>query len=198
LPQGPQRAANCFSRTVHHSRPHLHDLASCPPLLHLEGDLAVALAGLKFADVMNLVDQAVAKDVDALRILNDCRAGMDYVGEKYNSGEYFLSELIMSADIFKKVVEKIEPRLLDGQKTSTLGAMVIATPKGDIHDLGKNLVATFLTSNGFRVVDLGKNVDRPTILQAIKEEKPHINSAEKLEQRKQKNLGGGFRNPCSI
>ena len=135
----------------------------------LKGDLAAAMAGLKFADVMKLVDRAVAQDVSALSILNDCRAGMDYVGEKYNTGEYFLSELIMSADIFKKVVEKIEPLLLDGQQASTLGAMVIATPKGDIHDLGKDIVATLFKVGGFEVFDLGVDVAPELIVDKVAE-----------------------------
>ncbi len=101
--------------------------------IELEGELANAMANLKFADVMKLVNQAVDEGVDALTILSDCRAGMDQVGEMYNTGEYFLSELIMSADIFKKVAEKIEPLLMDGQQASSLGAVVIATPKGGGH-----------------------------------------------------------------
>jgi methylmalonyl-CoA mutase cobalamin-binding domain/chain len=135
----------------------------------LKGGLVAAMAGLKFADVMDLVDQAVAEDVSALSILNDCRAGMDYVGEKYDTGEYFLSELIMSADIFKKVVEKIEPLLLDGQRTSALGAMVIATPKGDIHDLGKDIVATLFKVGGFEVFDLGVDVAPELIVDKVAE-----------------------------
>jgi methylmalonyl-CoA mutase cobalamin-binding domain/chain len=135
----------------------------------LEGELAVAMAGLKFTEVMKLVDQAVAQGEDALKILNDCRAGMDYVGEKYNTGAYFLSELIMSADIFKKVVQKIEPFLLEDQKASTLGTMVIATPKGDIHDLGKDIVATLFQVAGFEVFDLGVDVAPQVIADKVAE-----------------------------
>ena len=135
----------------------------------LEGELAEAMAGLKFTEVIKLVDQAVEQGEDALRILNDCRAGMDYVGEKYNTGEYFLSELIMSADIFKKVVEKIEPFLMEGQQASTLGAMVIATPKGDIHDLGKDIVATLFKVGGFEVFDLGVDVAPQVIVDKVAE-----------------------------
>ncbi|MBW2411079.1 MAG: cobalamin-dependent protein [Deltaproteobacteria bacterium] len=135
----------------------------------LEGELAAAMAGLKFAEVMELVDQAVEQGQDALKILNDCRAGMDYVGEKYNTGEYFLSELIMSADIFKKVVTKIEPFLMEGQQDSPLGAMVIATPKGDIHDLGKDIVATLFKVGGFEVFDLGVDVAPQVIVDKIAE-----------------------------
>ena len=134
-----------------------------------EGELAAALAGLKFAEVMKLVDQAVGKGIDALKILNDCRAGMDYVGEMYNTGEYFLSELIMSADIFKKVVEKIQPFLMEGQQASTLGAVVIATPKGDIHDLGKDIVATLFNVCGFQVFDLGVDVAPDIIVAKVAE-----------------------------
>ena len=75
----------------------------------------------------------------------------------------------MSADIFKKVVEKIEPLLLDGQQTSTLGAMVIATPKGDIHDLGKDIVATLFKVGGFEVFDLGVDVAPQMIVDKVAE-----------------------------
>ncbi|MBW1869335.1 MAG: B12-binding domain-containing protein, partial [Deltaproteobacteria bacterium] len=75
----------------------------------LEGNIAQAIAKLRFGDVMKMVEHAAREGVDPLLILNDCRAGMDQVGELYSSGEYFLSELIMSANIFKKVVATLEP-----------------------------------------------------------------------------------------
>jgi methylmalonyl-CoA mutase cobalamin-binding domain/chain len=135
----------------------------------LEGELAQAVAGLRFDDVMNLVDNAMTNDVDPLKILTDCRAGMDQVGERYKSGEYFLSELIMSADMFKKVAQKVEPLLMEGKQETSLGSVVIATPKGDIHDIGKNIVATLFKAGGFRVYDLGVDVAPDVIVDQVAE-----------------------------
>lgn len=137
--------------------------------IELEGELARAVAGLRFKDVMNLVEQGIAEGVDPLKILNDCRAGMDQVGELYNTSEYFLSELIMSADIFKKVVEKVEPLLMKGQQEPSLGSVVIATPKGDIHDIGKDIVATLFKAGGFRVYDLGVDAAPEVIVNKVAE-----------------------------
>ena len=135
----------------------------------LEGELAQAVAGLRFDDVMNLVDKSISKDVNPLKILADCRAGMDQVGDRYKCGEYFLSELIMSADMFKKVVQKVEPLLIEGQKEPSLGSVIIATPKGDIHDIGKNIVATLFKAGGFRVYDLGVDVAPDVIVNQVAE-----------------------------
>jgi len=134
-----------------------------------EGEIAQAVGGLRFNDVMKLVDRALAEGVDALQILNDCRSGMDQVGERYNTGEYFLSELIMSADMFKKVAAKLEPGLAAGQQERSLAAVVIATPKGDIHDLGKDIVATLFKAGGFDVFDLGVDVAPEKIVNKVAE-----------------------------
>lgn len=124
----------------------------------VSGEIAKAVADLQFDDVMKLVETAVSDGRNALDVLNECRAGMDIVGNKYSSGEYYLAELIMSADLFKQVVAILEPLLLEDAKGSSLGSMVIATPKGDIHDIGKDIVATLFKSTGFDVHDLGVDV----------------------------------------
>jgi methylmalonyl-CoA mutase cobalamin-binding domain/chain len=135
----------------------------------LEGNIAQAIAKLRFGDVMKMVEQAAKDGVDPLLILNDCRAGMDQVGELYSSGEYFLSELIMSANIFKKVVATLEPLLIEDQMDSALGSVVISTPKGDIHDIGKDIVATLFKVGGFSVFDLGVDVEPEAIADAVAE-----------------------------
>jgi len=135
----------------------------------LMGDIAQAIAKLRYNDVMKMVTQATKDGVDPLSILNDCRAGMDQVGELYSSGEYFLSELIMSANIFKKVAAMIEPLLMEDRRDSALGSVVISTPKGDIHDIGKNIVATLFKVGGFNVFDLGVDVKPEVIADAVAE-----------------------------
>jgi methanogenic corrinoid protein MtbC1 len=135
----------------------------------LTGDIARAVAGLSFDEATRRVDRAIEEGVDPMAILSECRQGMEQVGELYSTGEYFLSELIMSADIFKTVMGKVEPLLADSQRGSPLGAVVIATPKGDIHDLGKNIVASLFKVSGFEVFDLGVDVEPHAIVDKVRE-----------------------------
>ena len=123
-----------------------------------QGKIAEALGGLRFDEVKDLVDASVRNDEDPLRLLDECRAGMEMVGELYSSGEYFLAELIIAGEIFKEVVADLEPLLSTGRAEAALGAVVIGTPQGDIHDIGKNIVATLLRAAGFEVHDLGVDV----------------------------------------
>lgn len=92
------------------------------------------------------------------------------VGELFDQQIYFLPQLISSAEAMKKAIEYLEP-MLSGENRQNLGTIVIATVEGDIHDIGKNLVALMLKNYGFRVLDLGKNVPKEEIVEtALKEE----------------------------
>lgn len=122
------------------------------------GEITQAFTNLAYGDVKQLVDQALAEGKDHWEILEECRAGMDNVGELYSQGEYFLGELIMSADIFDKIVSGLK---LTPQQAGDAGgpeAVVLGTPQGDIHDIGKNIVATVFKAAGFNVHDLGVDV----------------------------------------
>jgi 5-methyltetrahydrofolate--homocysteine methyltransferase len=84
---------------------------------------------------------------------------MEEVGKRFETGEFFLSELIYSAEVFKQVSDILEPRLLEGlAEADSQGVVVFGTPLGDIHDLGKNLVITVMRSQGFTIHDLGVDV----------------------------------------
>ena len=109
----------------------------------------------------------------ALSILEELQAGMNVVGTRFEECEYFLSELIYAADIFKKAGAPLQEEL----KSSTqqkLGTLVLGTVKNDIHDFGKDIVATVMSSNGFEVIDLGVNVEHQAFVDAIKEHKPQL------------------------
>lgn len=134
-----------------------------------EGAVARAFAQLRYEEVEELVGQAVGEGVDPLRILEDCRAGMELVGELYSSGEYFLSELIISSEIFKEVAARVEPLLQRGAAEPALGTAVIGTPRGDIHDIGKNIAATLLRVGGFDVRDLGVDVPPEAFVREVAE-----------------------------
>ena len=92
------------------------------------------------------------------------------VGELFNRGSYFLPQLIASAEAMKLAIEVLEPLLLTGKESGAMPAVVIATVKGDIHDIGKNLVALMYKNYGFRVIDLGKDVPKEIIVETAKKE----------------------------
>lgn len=106
-------------------------------------------------------------------IAQGLQAGMAAVGEKFSSGEYFLPDMLMAARAMKAALEVLQPAL---EKTGipTIGRVVIGTVEGDMHDIGKNVVATFLSGNGFEVFDLGLNVPVQKFIDEVKEKKPDI------------------------
>lgn len=121
-------------------------------------DIAAMICELEEEETLDAVRKALEEGVDPLTLVESLREGMSIVGRRFEDKEYFLSELIMSAEIFKEAIEIIEPRL-DAGYGEPKGKVVIGTVQGDIHDIGKNIVATLLRCDGFEVHDVG--VDAP-------------------------------------
>ena len=96
------------------------------------------------------------------------------VGELFEKGKYFLPQLISSAETMKTSIEYLEPLLVSGDISGQLPVVIIATVEGDIHDIGKNLVALMLKNYGFKVIDLGKDVSKEKIIEAAKEHHAQI------------------------
>lgn len=134
----------------------------------LANSLAEAIADLKEEQVCKLVKERLDAGTDPWAILAECREGMTKVGDRYEKGDYFVSELVMAGEIFKQAMSLLEPRLA-GKKERPLGRVVIGTVKGDIHDIGKNIVSTLLSANGFEVYDLGVDVAPERIVDKVKE-----------------------------
>jgi methanogenic corrinoid protein MtbC1 len=130
--------------------------------------LAQAVGELEEDRAVVLVQDKLAKGEPALSILEELQAGMAMVGERFESGEYYLSELIYAADIFKKAGAPLQEELRQSTQ-STCGTLVLGTVKNDIHDFGKDIVATVMSSNGLKVIDLGVNVEPRAFVDAIKE-----------------------------
>lgn len=108
--------------------------------------------------------------MEAQSLLNEMLLpAINEVGELFDRGKYFLPQLIASAQAMKLAIEYLEPFLSTGGGEGEMPAVVIATVAGDIHDIGKNLVAMMLKNYGFRVIDLGKDVPKETIIQAARE-----------------------------
>ena len=110
-------------------------------------------AKLTPAAVQEALDAGFAPD----EILNKMIAAMDVVGEKFKNGEIFVPEMLIAAKAMKKGVEVLKPLLASGE-AGAKGKVIIGTVAGDLHDIGKNLVAMMIESTGFEVVDLGVDV----------------------------------------
>lgn len=108
-----------------------------------------------------LAQQALAEGVDPLEAINKgYTAGMDTVGELYSTGEYFLPDLILGGEAMKAALAALEPALqASGQVREVLGVVVLGSVKGDIHEIGKSLVGSMLSANGFEVYDLGIDIE---------------------------------------
>lgn len=135
--------------------------------------LAQAMGDLDEQTAVRLVEEKQRAGEAALSIVEELQAGMSLVGERFESEEYYLSELIYAADIFKKAGAPLQEELKSASKT-TSGTMVLGTVKNDIHDFGKDIVATVMSSNGIKVVDLGVNVEHQVFVEAIKEHQPQL------------------------
>jgi 5-methyltetrahydrofolate--homocysteine methyltransferase len=131
-------------------------------------ELTDAMAELDEQKVLKIVNEQIRAN-KPVQILDELRRGLDIVGDRFSKNEYFLVELVMSADIFKKAMAIIEPKLLATQRASAKGKVVIGTVQGDIHYIGKNLVVAFLKSNGFEVYDLGEDVPPDKFVSKLKE-----------------------------
>jgi len=120
---------------------------------------------------VELTKQALAEGVEPLAIIRQgLMPGMNVVGEKFGTGEYFLPDLIIAADGMQQAMALLDPELQARQQSvESLGTMVIGTVKGDIHEIGKSLVATMLSANGFKVHDLGVDVPTEKFVAAVNE-----------------------------
>jgi methylmalonyl-CoA mutase cobalamin-binding domain/chain len=124
--------------------------------------------------VLKLVEERIHAGDDALKIIAECNEGMREVGLRYEKGEYFVAGLIMSGEIFREVVELVQPLLEQQAEGKLSGRVLVGTVSGDIHDIGKNMFGMLLACHGFEVIDLG--VDVPPAVFATKaiEAKPDV------------------------
>jgi corrinoid protein of di/trimethylamine methyltransferase len=132
--------------------------------------LTQAVADGEPEEAEELARQALEEGLDPLTCINEgLTPGIDRVGELFASGEYFLPDLIIGGDAMKAALQVLEPALTGDQGRDILGHVVLGTVEGDLHEIGKTLVGTMLTANGFQVTDIG--VDKPAaeFVAAVKE-----------------------------
>lgn len=139
------------------------------------GKLAEAMANLDKDSVIDIVSKELMSGKDPLEIIEELRKGMEIVGEGFEKLERFLMDLIWAAQIFKDASELIMPMIKAKKKdVPAKGKVVIGTVKGDIHDIGKNLIMALLECAGFEVIDLGVDVTSEVFIEKIREHKPQI------------------------
>ncbi len=117
---------------------------------------------------VNLVKEALDEGLEAQDILNAMVDAMEEIGENFSKGEIFVSEMLVSAKAMQRGVEILKPKL-SSDNSSNLGKCIIGTVAGDMHDIGKNLVAMMIESVGFEMIDLGVDVPKEKFINTIKE-----------------------------
>ena len=133
-----------------------------------------AIVNLDYEGIRDVAREAIEAGISPYEaIMEGMAKGMDIVGQKYESGEYFLAELIMAGETMKEGLSVLEPYMKKGE-IKHIGKVVIGTVEGDLHDIGKNIVITLLTASGFEVVDLGVDVSAEKFVEAVREHKPDI------------------------
>jgi methanogenic corrinoid protein MtbC1 len=132
------------------------------------------IADLKEDEALSMVKQKLSESVDPLSLLDDARKAMEMVGKRFESGDYFLPDLIMAGAIIEEISKIVKPHLVKERTETKKGKVVIGTVAGDIHDIGKDIVAFMLDVNGYNVVDLGIDVPIDTFVAKVKEVKPQV------------------------
>jgi methanogenic corrinoid protein MtbC1 len=120
------------------------------------------------------IHERLADGEDPAALVEECRTGMERVGRLYEEGTYYISALIMAGEIIREATELLIPRLAETREETGGGKMVIATVRGDIHDIGKNIVIALLDAEGFAMVDLGVNAAPALIAEAVERERPDV------------------------
>lgn len=137
-------------------------------------ELIAAIADLKEKTALTLVERRLADGEDPLLIIKDCQEGLRRVGLRYERNEYFLAGLIMGGEIFRQVMELVQPVVEHQVSGQASGRILLGTVAGDIHDLGKNIVNMLLSCHNFAVYDLGVNVSPTTFAEQAAQVHPHL------------------------
>jgi len=143
--------------------------------MNLIDEIYKVTLGGKYKEIADLIKKAIDEDLNINDIINGAlsKAMLD-VGDKFGSGELYMPDMLLSAKTMKEAMNTLKPFIKSNREIERKGTIVIGTVKGDLHDIGKNLVITMAEGQGFYVIDLGIDVDYLTFVKSIKENKPDI------------------------
>ena len=137
--------------------------------------LVNAIAEMDEDQALALTKELLDAGTPPTEILADCRAAMELVGKRFECGEYFIPELILAGEMLKNISTEVKPHMIGAQEAAKNGPRIlVGTVKGDIHDIGKDIVVFMLDVNGFEVYDLGIDVPVETFVVKIAEVKPAV------------------------
>jgi 5-methyltetrahydrofolate--homocysteine methyltransferase len=139
-------------------------------------ELVDAMVNMREQQAIDLARRMLDEGEDPLKVLELCREALEIVGKQFETGRYFLPELILSGEMLKKISKMAKPFMRQDvkEKAVALGKVVIGSVKGDIHDIGKDIVVFLLDVNGFEVHDLGVDVPEQKFIEAINQVQPEV------------------------
>lgn len=130
-----------------------------------------AMGDLEDETVMEMLQGALSEGAESVGLaMHACQDGMNIVGDKFESGVYFVADLIFAGDLMSEAMELLKPAFAGGGGGENLGRMILCTVEGDIHDIGKNIVKSVLEATGIEVLDLGVDVAPSAIVEAARKE----------------------------
>ncbi len=136
--------------------------------------LGEAVIAGKIGEIERLTGEAIANNYEPLQIINQgLLSGMEVVGRRFKAEEMYIPEVLLSAETMKKAVNLLKPMLMSGA-FGKAGRVVIGTVKGDLHDVGKNIVIMLMEAAGFEVVDLGIDISGKMFAETVREKKPQV------------------------
>ena len=142
----------------------------------MANELVDAMSNMREKEAIDISKKLLEGGEDPVAVLEHCRQALEIVGKRFETGKYFLPELIMAGEMLKKIANLAKPYLKQesNPKAEAIGKVVIGSVKGDIHDIGKDIVAFMLDINGFEVHDLGVDVPAEKFVAAIREIQPQV------------------------
>ncbi len=133
-----------------------------------------AITSLSKDEAIRITEELLQSNANPEGILDVGRSAMQIIGERFEAGEYFLPELIVSGDILASVADTVKPFLQKNHAAAKIGKVVFGTVEGDIHDIAKDIVVFMLEVNGFEVIDLGVDVPAEAFVQAVQDHQAEI------------------------
>lgn len=137
-------------------------------------ELIEAMVDMKEPEALSIAKELLDNGEDPLKILDSCTEAMEIVGKRFETGEYFLPQLMMAGEMLSEISIMVKPHIKGEHTKESLGKVLMGTVKGDIHNIGKDIVIFMLDVNGFEVKDIGVDVPPDNFVEAIKEFKPQI------------------------
>jgi 5-methyltetrahydrofolate--homocysteine methyltransferase len=131
--------------------------------------LVEAITDMRDEDAVRTANEMLDGGTSPIEVLNSCREAMGIIGQRFETGDCFMPELILAGEILGQISAIVKPRMQQGGEDKKLGKIVLGTVQGDIHDIAKDIVGFMLDINGFEVTDLGVDVPPAKFVEAVKQ-----------------------------